>query len=388
MFVSQIKLKNWRDFRKVDVMIGDRVFLVGPNASGKSNFLDVFRFLRDIAKPGGGLQKAVFDRGGISKLRCLSARKEPEIEIEVHLSEFSDKSPLWKYSIGIKQESRGYRKPYLTKEKVITGNREILVRPDKNDKQDKLRLTQTHLEQINANEKFRDISEFFSTILYFHLIPQLLQHPNDFLPALESPEDPFGKSFLKRIGDAYQNVRESRLRKIQKALQLAVPQLTQLSYITDAKEGGIPHLEAIYEHWRPNAGRQREDQFSDGTLRLIALLWSLLDRDSLLLFEEPELSLHTGIVSKLPSLMHRLLSKKKKKRQVILSTHSTELLSDKAIGGDEVLILSPDREGTTIKIASSIIEIKLLLEAGMSVADAVIPHTEPPNSIQLELFDG
>ena len=59
MIVSSIKLKNWKNFQNVDVKLKERVFVVGPNASGKSNFLDVFRFLRDIAKPGGGLQKAV-----------------------------------------------------------------------------------------------------------------------------------------------------------------------------------------------------------------------------------------------------------------------------------------------------------------------------------------
>jgi hypothetical protein len=86
MIVSRIKLKNWRNFQKVDVPLRERMFIVGPNASGKSNFLDVFRFLRDIAKSeGGGLQKAVRDRGGISKLRCLLARRDPQIEIEVHL---------------------------------------------------------------------------------------------------------------------------------------------------------------------------------------------------------------------------------------------------------------------------------------------------------------
>ncbi|MBN1293764.1 MAG: AAA family ATPase [Candidatus Latescibacteria bacterium] len=387
MFVSHIKLKNWRNFRNVDVAMGDRVFLVGPNASGKSNFLDVFRFLRDIVKPGGGLQKAVSDRGGISKLLCLSARRDPEIEIEIHVSDNPDKCPLWEYSFGIKQESTGHHKLYLTHEKVIMGDKKVLERPDKDDKQDRLRLTQTHLEQINANAQFRVISDFFSTVLYFNLIPQLLQHPNDFPPAFDSSEDPFGRNFLKRIGDTPKNTRESRLKKIETALQMAVPQLTQLTYIIDAKEG-ISHLEAVYDHWRPHAGRQREDQFSDGTLRLIALLWSLLDSDSLLLFEEPELSLHTGIVNKLPSLMHRLLSKQRKKRQVILSTHSSELLSDKAIDGREVLVLSPGKEGTSVKSAYDITQIRTLLKTGMSVAEAVIPHIEPSNVRQLDLFNG
>jgi predicted ATPase len=60
MLISRIILKNWRNFRKVNVPLRDRMFLVGANASGKSNFLDVFRFLRELSTTqGGGLQKAV-----------------------------------------------------------------------------------------------------------------------------------------------------------------------------------------------------------------------------------------------------------------------------------------------------------------------------------------
>ncbi|MDD9874780.1 MAG: AAA family ATPase, partial [Gammaproteobacteria bacterium] len=82
MIVSRLTLKNWRNFREADVPLRERQFIVGPNASGKSNLLDVFRFLRDIAKStGGGLQKAIQDRGGLSKVRCLSARRDTEILI-------------------------------------------------------------------------------------------------------------------------------------------------------------------------------------------------------------------------------------------------------------------------------------------------------------------
>ncbi len=75
MFITNLKLKNWRNFRDADVPVSDTTFILGANASGKSNLLDVFRFLRDICKTeGGGLQKAIAQRKGLSKLRCLHAR--------------------------------------------------------------------------------------------------------------------------------------------------------------------------------------------------------------------------------------------------------------------------------------------------------------------------
>lgn len=383
MIVSRLILKNWRNFQSVDVPLGERVFLAGPNASGKSNLLDVFRFLRDIAKPGGGLQKAVSDRGGLSKIRCLAARQHPDVELEIHLRNRDDEQAVWRYAIGIKQEVRGYRQPYLSYERVWRENKPILDRPDDLDNSDPLRLTQTHLEQINANAEFREISRFFESVLYLHLVPQLLRYSKEYSgPGI--PGDPFGRSFLERVTRADDRTRRARLKKIESALRIAVPQLKQLTHIIDSEEGGVPHLEAIYEHWRMRGARQREDQFSDGTLRLIGLLWSLLESDSLLLLEEPELSLHPEIVKKLPALIYRL--QKQKKRQVMLSTHSTDLLSDKGIGGEEVLLLIPGAESTQVQLASSFKEIRALLEGGLSIAEAALPYTIPDNIGQLEFF--
>ncbi len=379
MYISRVKLKNWKNFKEVDIPLTERVFVVGPNASGKSNFLDVFRFLRDISKPGGGLQKAVTERGGISKIRCLAARTFPDVEIEIHISEYGETSPLWKYSIGIKQETRGYRLPYLTMEKVWKGDQLILDRPDNDDNQDKERLTQTHLEQINANRDFRDINKYLENTVYLHLIPQILKHPQSFTGP-DLPGDPFGQGFLEKISKVNEKTRNAWLRKIQEALKIAVPQFKAFNY---TEESGRPHLEAVYEHWRPKAGKQREEQFSDGTLRLIGLLWSLQEGDGLLLLEEPELSLNGAIVAKIPALIYKL--QKPKKRQIILTSHSTDLLNDRGISLDEILLLDPTQYGTSIKIASNIPEIKLMLEGGMSPGAAILPRTKPRNINQLTL---
>ena len=72
---STLRLLNWKNFARVDIAITDRAFLVGPNASGKSNFLDAFRFLRDLASSGGGFQEAISRRGGVRAIRCLAARR-------------------------------------------------------------------------------------------------------------------------------------------------------------------------------------------------------------------------------------------------------------------------------------------------------------------------
>lgn len=385
MIISHIVLKNWRNFRAVDAPLSERVFLVGPNASGKSNLLDVFRFLRDIARSGGGLQEAVKLRGGVSKIRCLSARTQPDIEIEVHITDDSNKKVAWRYSIGFTQTGGGVFdvKAKLKYEKVWDGKDALILnRPNDADKKDSKLLEYTHLEQVNSNVRFREVAEIFESIHYLHIVPQLLRSPSSFLKS-NGQEDFYGRDFIERINKTNRKTREAFLKKINSALKSAVPQFNDLDLIKD--DMGVPHLEVLCKHWRPHAGKQREDQFSDGTLRLIGLLWALLDGNKPILLEEPELSLHPGIVNKLAEIIGRLQKRKTGRRQVILSTHSYELLSNKGIGGDEVLMLIPTDEGTEVKPADSDEEVKTLLNSGLSMADVVIPITTPKNIQQLSL---
>jgi predicted ATPase len=387
MRFSRLELKNWRNFVSVDLPIGERLFLTGPNASGKSNLLDAFRFLRDLAKDGGGLQAALRDRGGLSRLRCLAARRDPIVEVGVTLEGANgDGKVFWRYEVGLTQEPRGAHRTLLKHERVWKDGILLLERPDDADRRDQERLTQTHLEQIASNLAFRPVADAFKKTLYLHLVPQLLKYPS--LANREATtEDPFGLKFLDRVMATPEKTRRKRLAKIEEALRVAVPEFQDLTDVRD--DQGVPHLEVLYKHWRIHGGRQREDQFSDGTLRLIGLLWALLESDALLLLEEPELSLHTAIVSRLPALIWRMQQSRQASRQcqVILSTHSTDLLSDRGIRSSQVALLRPQgSEGTVVEVAANKREIELLLEQGMSIGEAVLPLTAPSDAAQLSLF--
>jgi hypothetical protein len=63
-------------------------------------------------------------------------------------------------------------------------------------------------------------------------------------------------------------------------------------------------------------------------------------------------------------------------------------LRDSGIGLDEVLLLIPERGGTQVKLASEFQEIHDLLAGGLTLADAVIPLTQPKDAEQLALFEG
>lgn len=371
---THLRLENWRNFRQVDLPLQRRAFIVGPNASGKSNLLDSFRFLRAIAEPEGTFQGAVNLRGGVSQVRCLHARKQPNVVIDV---EIALGEQAWRYRLEFGQDAQ--KRPLVKREVVWKNGDEILSRPLRADKKDPKRLTQTHLEQINANEPFREIADFLAQIRYLHVVPQLVRDSDR---SANRRRDPFGGDFLEQIATTAKKTRESRLKKINRALQVAVPQLEALKLEPDAM--GVPHLKGLYKHWRPHAGWQSEEHFSDGTLRLLGLLWALLDGDAPLLLEEPELSLHAGVVRYIPSMMAR--AGRTTMRQVLISTHSAELLSDPSIAPEEIVLLNPSAEATQVRLASQDDEARHLLESGLSAAEATLYRTTPENAAQLALF--
>lgn len=381
MYVQKLVVENWKNFQKAEARLRDRLFLIGPNASGKSNFLDIFRFLRDLSVSGGGLRQAVEVRGGVSTIRCLAARQYSDIVIDLELRGANGDEGVWRYRLKFNQDKS--RRPQIKEEKAEYNGEVVLDRPDDQDEQDPPRLTQTAIEQITANKDFRPIVSFFRSVSYQHLIPQVVRDPQGFSPR-HIANDPYGRDFLQRVENTPIKIKDSRLKKILGVLSVAAPQLQELTSKRD--ELGIPHLIGLFEHWRPQAGKQNEAQFSDGTLRLFGLLWALFEGDGLLLMEEPELSLHSEVVRHLPTMIERINRNRRIKRQVIISTFSEEMLKDKGIGGEEVLRLQPGQEGTLLISPASDPEERRLLESGLSVADVVLPKSAPQGVDQLALY--
>ncbi len=376
MYISKLRIKNWRNFTKAEVDLREIVYLIGPNASGKSNFLDIFRFMRDLVNPsGGGLQRAVSSRGGLTKIRSLAARRYSQVELDMELRESLDdvEAPAdWRYVLAIKNEPKRHR-PIVASEEVYKEGESVLNRPENEDEEDPERLTQTHLEQINMNRDFREIADYFKQVLYLHLVPQLLKFSDQF-SAARVESDPFGQGFLEEIARAAPRTRDSRLRKIEDILLKVVPNFDQLKFVKDT-DTGRPHLQMLYNHWRPKAGWQREDQFSDGTLRMIALIWTLLTSNNMILLEEPELSLHEAVVRQIPDLFHKTRqSRKKSGGQILISTHSEAMLSSKSIAG-RFLMLQPGLAGEATKIVAPTEKEIAAMRAGLSPADVLLPKT-------------
>ena len=234
LYISRIRLFNWKNFHECELDLTKRCFIIGANASGKSNLLDALRFLRDIAKQGGGLQSAVELRGGVTKIRCLAARQRTDISIETELRDIETDELNWIYSLKFRNVGGGIMKNQaaVLEEKVFDSlHREYVVnRTIKTPGEDNETLKYTFLEQTTANKAFRVLRDTFSEIEYLNVVPQLIRESGSAI-LTTGREDFYGRNFLNRLSKLPERTRKSYLKKINDVLRTVVPQMDELSFV-------------------------------------------------------------------------------------------------------------------------------------------------------------
>ena len=373
--ITHLTLENWRNFRRVDVAIGARAFIVGPNASGKTNLLDAIRFLGEIARKGGSLARSVnTSRGGIAHLRSLHARQATDLRIEISIQVDSD---AWVYELCLGGTKT---KPVrVLRERVGKNGKDLFLRPTSQDEADPRLLEQTHLEQLSQNAHFRALADALAGITLIHVVPQVVKSP------LRSEEnalrDASGSDFIDQLARLPEKRRRGVLGRIERLLRVAVPHFSQLRSTRDNE--GRPHLEANYEHWRDKGSWQNETEFSDGTIRLIGFLWAISSGSAPLLLEEPELSLHREVVKQIPRVLAR--ASEHSGRQVIVSTHAEEMVDDTGIDPAEVIVLAPTKEETKVTTADQDLRLVNAARAGIPLGALLIGTTRPAGIEQLAM---
>ena len=371
----RLRLTNWKNFLEVDIPIYERLFLVGANGSGKSNLLDAFRFLRDVASPGG-FQSAVARRQGVEAIRCLAVAHDAEVGVEVEV-EGENGGSQWRYGLSFCQDADG--QPRLRSEHVSHDGRVLVERPDSDDDVDGDFLRQTLLEQVSRSRPFRHLECFFRTVVSPSLVPEVVREPGG---TLGDFRELHGGRFVEEIAGTPTDERDLLLRRIEKALRTAVPHFDSLRLVRDS--GGIPHLAIRNANWVHADSWQTENQFSDGTLRMIGLLWALLRATGPILLEEPESSIHPDVVRMLPQMLEG--ARQQSRRQVFLSTHSPNLMWDEGIGLEETILLLTNGTNTRAVAAESVEQVRALVEGGLSVAEAAMPQTQPNGTWLLGAF--
>ena len=107
-----------------------------------------------------------------------------------------------------------------------------------------------------------------------------------------------------------------------------------------------------------------------------------MDNDGLLLLEEPEISLDRDSLHRLPTAIYRLSKPKRRRddgavwrRQVLLTTHSMDMLCDMGIGGDEVIYITVNEEGSRISSMYEDFRMRKILNEGV-MAGVIAPFRD------------
>jgi len=373
MLLRTLELQNWRNFRKAKVEFQPRTFIVGPNASGKSNLLDALRFLRDIAAEDGGLQRAVKRRGGFGAIRTLFAHGR-DSSVQLFLTAEVEQEE-WTYALGLQKDDEDRVAVQL--ELLQRGDRLLIERDATGESVESRR--QTRLQQALESPAKEPFLRGLRSIRYAHLAPELLRTTR--LHGDVDLED-YGSRFLERVFLTPKAERTHRLKIVNQALKGLLPYFDKL----DVKRGNLGgyHLELKVKHWRSQAAAQDESSLSDGTLRVIALLWEILDGTGPLLLEEPELSLHSAAVAKLPSLFSLA---NERGRQIIVSTHAFSMFREVGFAAEELVLIraatAKSAKASDVVMASKVKVIVDHLKHQLPLEPVLEAQTSPPSPEKL-----
>ena len=419
MKLTHIAITNWRNFAHIEFDMSSRLFVVGPNSSGKTNLLAALRFLSDVARRG--YEAALEDWGGPERyfrsgtdsasLTVTADVDTRQVKYDLALrkvrviDDFSTgKIRLHSSSKGIPEELLNDDQPRILHPRVEAQPRsfsweEIARLPVAEPPSESEEEAETQFpvmdcvfvegekltidgEDATANQgENREVGissricQLLAGIRYIH------PNPKKMLERADRYDPDNGTGFFQHAGrfsDQQLHAVVDRIRPIMAAVVPEIPNLsyqrmglgTELVFYSDTPVHGAS---GVYSH----------EQFSEGTLRLLGLLFDLatLPRDtSVVLIEEPETFLQASVVRSLPLLLAEIAMNRDV--QMVISTHSPELIDSELVLPSQVLVLCSENGETTGELLSQSNDprIKAVVSAGLPKSqgiDAVNGRTIP-----------
>lgn len=322
MTIQKIKASNFKSFDDLEVELRPLNILVGANAAGKSNFLEIFRFLRDCSELG--FENAVSLQGGMDYLANLKIGASRPVYLELTRT-----GSKWRVNLEKKAEAPGF-----TARQVIPGPR--LYKPEELTKPD-----------FKAS--------------FFDLDPKL---PKRAVPVT-------GKADLESDGSNLAVVLGNLLKYEEERARLTLLLRDLLPFVTDVKVDRFTAdkslLFSIKEAYFQ--GDYLPASFlSDGTIHLTALILALyFDKASIVIIEEPERNIHPHLISKVAAM----LADASKQKQVIVTTHNPELVKHARL--EDLLLVHRDADGfSRISRPAENEQLKTFLENDLGVEDLYV----------------
>ena len=346
-FITRVILKNYKSIAACDVRLQPLTFLVGRNGAGKSNFLDALRFVADALNLDLG--HAIRDRGGINDVRRRSRGHPNHFSIRLEFVLPEGLTGHYAFRIGTRPPG-GYE---VQTEECQIQNEQLLT-PEEYFRVESGTVTDTSAEVapaaasdrlylVNASglPEFRPVYDAFSRMGFYNLNPDKIRD-------LQAP-DP--RDVLLRDGSnltsVFTKLSPIVKKNIEKYLSAVVPGI----HTVDVKGFGPKETLEFRQDVAGDTHRWRflANNMSDGTLRVLGILVALFQGDdaqksvTLVGIEEPETALHPGAVAVLLDGLRDAANR----TQIIITTHSPELLDDKHLNVNSILAVEA-HDGDTV----------------------------------------
>lgn len=353
--IRRVTIKSFRSFPTASFDLDNPLFVVGRNGSGKSNLVDVFSFAAEaMVSP----LQAVFDRrGGIQAVRNRSSVKSapPNIGMAFEFGPFNgieggrfafEVRALPNYGFQIVREQCLVRR--------ADGSRWWFDRGAKWESNadgltPALEPTALALPIVGGDERFAPIFKLLSAMRVYSIEPAKLREMQDPDSGLAlRPDGRNAASVLQELqrGEAGDGV----LQQIDDILRSIVPETKSVA----PKKHGNKLSMTFAQEWGKN-GDGKKLQFdafsmSDGTLRTLGLVLAVFQRPSptLLVLEEPEATIHPGALGAILDLLRQAA----KTMQVVVTTHSPDLLEAKWIQADNLRIVEWSEGASRLSVPS------------------------------------
>ena len=380
MKLTHIAITNWRNFAHIEFDLSSRLFVVGPNSSGKTNLLGALRFLGDIGRRG--LVAASEDLGGPDRYFRSGA------DSAAFVATFNDTQNSTEFALFLRLMSAGSEstKRGSDADQTFAFPMTDPLTGELND-----RYLDVHQTITAGGKKPTDEGESFPVedeeaqrtrvrqtlagIRYIH------PNPKKMLERSDRYDPDHGTGFFQHVGRFSDQQLDAVVDRIRPIMASVVPEIPNLSY----QRMGLGTEVVFYSDTpvRGASGVYSHEQFSEGTLRLLGLLFDLatLPRaTSIVLIEEPETFLQASVVRSLPSLLAEVAMDRDV--QMIISTHSPELIDSELVLPSQVLMLRSENGETTGELLSESNDprIKAVVSAGLPKSqgiDAVNGRTIP-----------
>lgn len=356
MRLSKLVISHYKSLENIKLEnIQPITVLVGCNGAGKSNLVDVLRFLRDAVSQG--LDHAVSTRGGIGLIRQYSPSKPYRItfEFDFHNEEYPE--ILYRYELSltslregdfrvereraewaqptgfdfddegdlceVDQKSASFDRNAEGKVRLIIADREVKLDNQKTLPADGLALGQRFLtETLMTSDIFggEDLNRFIRKIRFSSVYPNTLRQP------AHPDTDPILKENGANWSSILRNLRKTTrgkqaLEQIKEMMQVVMPQLEDIS--TQAV-GGFIHPRFKVKEKNGKIHFFDPSQISDGTLRILGILLALYNtpHPSLMVIEEPEQTVNPALLAVLVDAFHET----SERTQLLITSHSPHLV--------------------------------------------------------------